>query len=208
MAIAYDTALAIVPPAEEVECWDKLQSIRYKLQDKGYYRWPPHINLLYPFVESDLFPLVLPQIADAIKDISPFSLTLERFGTFGGKRKGVCWLNPTPTEPIHCLYRAVCESSRIEIRRQFQPHLTVSHYHSVNEAKAVALEEEPDWEAITFHVRYLYALRRDGPNGQYYVACQIPLQGVSDGPEYFELGMRFPGMPETEDDWVKDRRKK
>jgi len=32
--------------------------LRYQLKDKGLYRWPPHINLLYPFVVETHIPEV------------------------------------------------------------------------------------------------------------------------------------------------------
>jgi Zn/Cd-binding protein ZinT len=32
--------------------------LRYQLKDKGLYHWPPHINLLYPFVVEAQIPEV------------------------------------------------------------------------------------------------------------------------------------------------------
>jgi hypothetical protein len=31
------------------------------MKDKGLYRWPPHINLLYPFVVEAQIPEVTPE---------------------------------------------------------------------------------------------------------------------------------------------------
>ncbi|KAK3955438.1 2'-5' RNA ligase superfamily-domain-containing protein [Pseudoneurospora amorphoporcata] len=44
---SYDTALAIIPPPH---LWPPINSLR-ALYDKAYHKWPPHINLIYPFVE-------------------------------------------------------------------------------------------------------------------------------------------------------------
>ena len=43
----HSSTVALVPP-ESV--WAPLQQARLNLRDKGLYRWPPHLNLLYPFV--------------------------------------------------------------------------------------------------------------------------------------------------------------
>ncbi|KAJ4348561.1 uncharacterized protein N0V89_009938 [Didymosphaeria variabile] len=48
-ANSYDTALCIIPPQQWCEEIDKLRS----LYDKAYEKWPPHINLIYPFVAPE-----------------------------------------------------------------------------------------------------------------------------------------------------------
>jgi 2'-5' RNA ligase len=84
--------------------------------------WPPHINLLYPFLQLKYTPsssrsnndnnngdegLVdddssLYSVYDIVRRIElvtrqflPFKIVLDEFGTFGGKRRGVLWLNPS-----------------------------------------------------------------------------------------------------------------
>lgn len=49
---SYDTALCVIPPQHRCEEIDKLRS----LYDKAYEKWPPHINLIYPFVAPELLP--------------------------------------------------------------------------------------------------------------------------------------------------------
>lgn len=46
---SYDTALCWVPDAEDWPSLDRLRS----LYDKAYQKWPPHVNLLYPFVAPE-----------------------------------------------------------------------------------------------------------------------------------------------------------
>ena len=55
----YTSTVALVPPEE---AWLAIQQARESLRDKGLYRWPPHINLLYPFVPEEHFA----QAADAL----------------------------------------------------------------------------------------------------------------------------------------------
>ena len=55
----YTSTVALVPPEE---AWLPIQQARESLRDKGLYRWPPHINLLYPFVPEEHFA----QAADAL----------------------------------------------------------------------------------------------------------------------------------------------
>ncbi|WPJ61484.1 hypothetical protein SMAC4_01794 [Sordaria macrospora] len=46
---SHDTALAIIPPPH---LWGPINSLR-ALYDKAYHKWPPHINLIYPFVSPE-----------------------------------------------------------------------------------------------------------------------------------------------------------
>ena len=48
----HSSTVAIVPPEA---LWPPIQRARRALRDKGLYRWPPHINLLYPFLPTDDF---------------------------------------------------------------------------------------------------------------------------------------------------------
>jgi hypothetical protein len=68
----YHTAVAIIPPPGLV--YDKLMETRINLGDEDYYKWPPHINLLYPFVERNNFKSVIPILNEGLKDVEPFEL--------------------------------------------------------------------------------------------------------------------------------------
>ncbi|KAK7182815.1 hypothetical protein DPSP01_010081 [Paraphaeosphaeria sporulosa] len=48
-ANSYDTALCIIPPQHWCEEIDKLRS----LYDRAFEKWPPHVNLIYPFVSPE-----------------------------------------------------------------------------------------------------------------------------------------------------------
>ncbi len=69
----YETTVAIIPPDE---AWGTIQALRLQLRDSGLYRWPPHINLLYPFVPVKHFPEACSRLAESLQHIEPFELTL------------------------------------------------------------------------------------------------------------------------------------
>jgi endonuclease/exonuclease/phosphatase family metal-dependent hydrolase len=46
---SYDTALCLIPPQHVCDEINKLRS----LYDKAYEKWPPHVNLVYPFVSPE-----------------------------------------------------------------------------------------------------------------------------------------------------------
>ena len=47
MAATYETALCIIPPKSQWSSVDRLRG----LYDKAYGKWPPHVNIVYPFVD-------------------------------------------------------------------------------------------------------------------------------------------------------------
>lgn len=212
----YHTALAIVPPTAETDCWVQLQDIRRTLRDKGFYRWPPRVNLVYPFVDADRFDEIANLLVRELACVEPFDIKLERFGTFGGNKKGVCYLVPEtdPDGKIANLYDHVHSvvSQLIPCPEpcRFTPHLTVAHTQTGRDAQRAADESAPNLAPMMFHVREIYILIRCPPTDQYAIACRIPL-GVDSrhcaeiltSPICSEVE-RFEYMPVEEEDWVKD----
>ncbi|KAL2129929.1 hypothetical protein VTI74DRAFT_7093 [Chaetomium olivicolor] len=47
---SHDTALALIPPSH---LWPRIDRLR-ALYDKAYPKWPPHVNLVYPFVRPEV----------------------------------------------------------------------------------------------------------------------------------------------------------
>lgn len=106
------TTICLVPPPSSKVAWSRLTSARRACRDPGFYRWPPHANLLYPFVEpifdadgdsdnlrieetrSKFMREVALHLSKAAEKCMPFDVTLDSFGTFGGKNRGVLWADP------------------------------------------------------------------------------------------------------------------
>jgi hypothetical protein len=63
---SHDTALCIVPPKH---LWTSADRLRM-LYDKAYEKWPPHVNLIYPFVAIESLPDAVESIAFHLKSQS------------------------------------------------------------------------------------------------------------------------------------------
>jgi poly(A) polymerase Pap1/uncharacterized protein (UPF0248 family)/endonuclease/exonuclease/phosphatase family metal-dependent hydrolase len=59
----YDTALAIIPPRH---LWPSIERLR-SLYDQHHHQWPPHINLIYPFVGQETLAKACEAISPAIR---------------------------------------------------------------------------------------------------------------------------------------------
>lgn len=102
--------ICVVPPETSEIVWEAITKCRTQLRDPGLFRWPPHANLLYPFL--DIRPPNAVDADDACQDrtminqeiiegliaaccqCEPFHVQLKNFGTFGSKQRGVLWLLP------------------------------------------------------------------------------------------------------------------
>lgn len=70
---AHTSALCLVPPASS---WRSIQALRV-FNDKGFARWMPHVNLLYPFHADDggpAFAACAGQARAALQDVQPFKV--------------------------------------------------------------------------------------------------------------------------------------
>ncbi|PVH95385.1 hypothetical protein DM02DRAFT_675522 [Periconia macrospinosa] len=89
---SYDTALCIIPPEEDCKSIESLRS----LYDKGYGRWPPHINLIYPFVAPENLPRAKSQIENSLRNnieaIPEQAITLDQAGYFEHRNNSTVFL--------------------------------------------------------------------------------------------------------------------
>ena len=248
MRFVHHSTIALVPPSgpADVGIWDRLQQTRYNLRDKGYYRWPPHVNLVYPFIDPLYYDTVIPALTEAVSNIQPFRVSLSTFGTFGGRTRGVLWLDPHVTylnaegalpdesnnNPIYelqsCLMQALRCSAPTNIvfpptHTRFRPHMTLCHYSNLVAADEKAIELSSEWvtHPVSFDVKEIYVMERNGGDGQFCIAHTLPLgrggEQIRDTPldqtvtssdsAILHTGTtRFPFMPLVEDSWVRELR--
>lgn len=208
----HTSTVALVPPEA---CWPSIQSARLQLKDKGLFRWPPHINLLYPFIPTDEFGAAAPLLADALRAIQPFDLTLDALDTFGGRHRGVLYLRSSSMDEEEklramqaALQGALPFCSEQQKRGIFVPHLTVSHFKSREDAEAAKCELQRDWQPVTFSTEgCLHILRRVGGGGQFERACTLRFGGSGPSPLFFDPPERFDAMPQQEEEWMRQARK-
>ena len=79
-----------------------LYCVYSRIHDKGYVRWMPHINLVYPFIPDNdngrNFLDASKKIQDALSDVEPFRVrfTKDTFKYFMHRKSCTLWLKPLP----------------------------------------------------------------------------------------------------------------
>ncbi|KAG7350505.1 2'-5' RNA ligase superfamily-domain containing protein [Nitzschia inconspicua] len=108
----HTVTVCMVPPPENVHVWETVSQLRHQLRDPGFFRWPPHVNLLYPFLQLDreaswegkdsewTLDDIVQRLEAATATVPPFHVHLNRFGTFGATNRGVLWLHPDSTPVV------------------------------------------------------------------------------------------------------------
>mmetsp|Transcript_8496 Transcript_8496/g.18322 ORF Transcript_8496/g.18322 Transcript_8496/m.18322 type:complete len:1492 (-) Transcript_8496:1169-5644(-) len=127
------TALAWIPPPDS-QTYDKIQTIR-RAFDKQIHRWPPHINLLYPFVPEQDFQAAAHLLARALSSQTEFQVTLDEIGHFQHGKSCTAWLHPKETQAFAQL-QSLCETAfphcnDVSSKGPFVPHLTVGQCKNV-----------------------------------------------------------------------------
>lgn len=129
----YDTALCVIPPKS---LWSSIDSLRSHY-DKAYRKWPPHINLVYPFVQVEVLPRALEAVQTAIqKRMNPISIRLDATGFFSHRRNNTIFLHDSDNErcrKLKDLRRAILEALGQEQDADFQMHMTIGQSEHMNE---------------------------------------------------------------------------
>jgi 2'-5' RNA ligase len=159
----HQTAVAVVPPQE---VWGPIQAIRER-HDRQFRRWPPHVNLLYPFYPARQFKEAHPSLVAACARITPFTVTLAEFRFFlHPSRKATFWLAPEPKEDLVRLQAALqaacpdCDDLS-RFAAGFTPHLSVGQAGSPQEAQRLQDGWQRTWEPIRFELAAVALLDRD-----------------------------------------------
>jgi 2'-5' RNA ligase len=220
--------VCMVPPSFAANAWFEITKARTQLKDPGLFRWPPHANLLYPFIEiKDNLENIAQRLRNAISNCQPFQVSLDSLGTFGGNSRGVLWLYPRSYRENDNVIDESYEEPLIQLQAlleqefptcteqrksgQFTPHMTLSHFASLEDAQTAQAQTEAWWPTnITFDVNQIYLLQRIGDDGQFLRVAAIRLgdAGISAGIDIHSPPEAFPRMPTTEEDWVREERMK
>ena len=160
---SYDTALCIIPPQHS---WPSIDRIR-ALYDKSYEKWPPHINLIYPFVRPDCLPRAVELITNA--GLSEFGepksrVSLDSAGAFPHKHSNTifrCDGGQERTSRLRELHRRILRSLG-HGHSDYQMHMTVAQSEDVNsDAHSFLLNKISLMPTVDWDVEKLYVLVRD-----------------------------------------------
>ncbi|KAK6514540.1 hypothetical protein TWF281_004738 [Arthrobotrys megalospora] len=136
-----NTALALVLPESTM---DIIQPFR-SLYDAAAIKWPPHLNLFYPFVQPSSLEAASEYLSEHIHTICKTPLSI-RFGSvevFSGGKKRPSFLVLRPDEESEEFIQDVYELLSREFpdvrsavkRAQFKPHLTIGQVYGGDEGK-------------------------------------------------------------------------
>lgn len=188
--LAYITAVCIVPPED---IWSPIEKIREK-HDKAYKRWPPHINILFPFVNEKHFDSQVDILTNAFKDFKKFDIYFNNFGYFrrnGNKR------NPNPKQSVFLqpsgkdndktsnditdkslqeIYRRLTQLYPVcKTRNEFHGHLSVGQW-TLDKVEDAIKEKSKDWESMHFVCDHICIVARtQDANSRMQIKAKIPL---------------------------------
>ncbi|KAE8423552.1 hypothetical protein BDV36DRAFT_290234 [Aspergillus pseudocaelatus] len=165
---SYETALCVVPPSRLTGDIDRLRA----LYDKAHGRWPPHANLIYPFVAPEALPQasnLLQSVLSDRKEVDPIRLRLDKPDFFAHKRSNTVYLTDSGSDGLKALtqlQRDIIDAFGGQSRASGQLHLTVGQSEADNLAERQFLLEKVGLiPAIEWEVEELVILIRDRSQG-------------------------------------------
>ncbi|KAF2966399.1 hypothetical protein GQX73_g7189 [Xylaria multiplex] len=93
---SHDTALCIIPPKRLWPLFDRLRS----LYDKSYEKWPPHINLVYPYVRVENLSKASKLVASVVPRMSldPVKIRLDAADVFSHRHDNTIFIHDNDEE--------------------------------------------------------------------------------------------------------------
>jgi poly(A) polymerase len=168
---------------ENGELFDAVQNLRYQY-DKQINRWPPHINLLYPFVPRSHFSEAAEKIQLALENSQPFQISFEKIGYFQHRYSATAWIKPKNIAGENNSLQQIqqiCESvfpfcnDQSKRRSGFVPHMTIGQFQNQEEIKNII--KQVNWKPLNTTVTHLCLISRKGKDDPFEIYYRIPLGG-------------------------------
>lgn len=117
------TALVLMPPRD---AWGPVQRVRCALDGK-FRRWPPHVTLLFPFVDEAWLEPAAAALAAIVAEVAPFELAFGRAGPIN-PRTTVLWPTPAAARSIDDLFARLRApfAALLDPGAELRAHLTVA----------------------------------------------------------------------------------
>ncbi|KAK8051443.1 hypothetical protein PG993_002828 [Apiospora rasikravindrae] len=169
---SHDTALCIIPPRH---LWSSLDSLR-SLYDKAHERWPPHINLAYPFVKTDSLPQAAAQISDRLRsrntgpDSGAIPISLDVADVFIHRHDNTIFIHDSNKHHARRLsdVRAAVLDALGQASEEYRMHLTIGQSEDVNSDQHKFLLQKAnllppiEWEVSELCILVREKTQRDG----------------------------------------------
>eukprot|EP00741_Cyanophora_paradoxa_P006993 tig00001067_g6765.t1 len=179
--------LAVLPGAGglgDEEGYEAIQAVRRRY-DRQVDRWPPHINLLYPFGPEAGFEQLHAALVPELRPMEPFDVTLDTFGFFQHAQSCTLFLAPSSEETKELLRKLqsncyhACSPLVAMKPADFNAHLTVGQFPAEEELQAALAALTASWVPVRVRVTGVAMMARpaDG-SGPFRLLRQVPLEAL------------------------------
>lgn len=162
---SYDTALCIIPPKD---WWQPVDDLR-RLCDKAYGKWPPHANLIYPFVAPENLHKAVHRLKSALRsrelraDQGGLRVSLNATDVFAHRRDNTIFVYDDSLDRAnslkglrHLILRALGQKAN-----DYHMHMTIGQSrHLDSDFHKILLHEASLLPAIEWDLEHLQILVR------------------------------------------------
>jgi len=154
------TALCVIPPDYMHDYVDDFR----KQYDKAWERWPPHINLVFPFLDKKNFETIKNslKIEFVSNNIVPFVIKLDTIDYFEQGNNITVHAKPRKCPELAQIYKIICDTLKIEPNHTaFVPHMTLGQIPKTDISKVTEIKNS--WgSGLNFTIDSLQLISRDG----------------------------------------------
>lgn len=172
------TALAIVVPYSHSGDIDALRSVH----DKAFRKWPPHLNILYPFVDPEHLESALKILGQKLREQpEKLQITLNDVDAFRHRYNATIFMKPhdETQERLVRLRNVLVQGlgrreSEGTVDGEFRPHLSIGQVSLQENAVDALLEKAGRLEMLSWECTSLTVLKRKS-SGDMEEIAELPL---------------------------------